>query len=482
MIGIVMTVTTQIAQPPTHVATQRPILNPAGLLTLLLGAALPMIDFFIVNVALSAIAADLHASTAALEMVVAAYGIAYSLLLVFGGRLGDTFGRRRLFVVGLAAFTATSLVCGLAPGIVTLIAARVAQGAAGALMFPQVLSMIQTATEGERRSSALGYYGATGGLAAVVGQVVGGALVTADIAGTGWRPIFLVNVPIGLAGLLLARSTLPETRSAHPLGVDGKGTAMFGVALLALLVPLTQGHALGWPMWTWLLLTAVPFVAVAFVAVERRLERTGHAVPLLPPSILRLGTMRKGLGIVLPFFTGFGGFMFVYAVVAQEALGLGAFGSGLGLAPLAAGFFATSITSSRLVARLGKRVIVLGAAVQAIGLLMLIATLLVTWPAGVLVLAPGMLVTGLGQGMVVATLFRVVLSQVPAERAGVGSGVLTTTQQTSLALGTALLGSLFAAVAEQIGMRDGFIAVMTLQVLAAFAIMRLASRLPDPRG
>jgi MFS family permease len=470
----------------THVAPLpvKPGLTSAGLATVLLGAALPLIDFFIVNVALPTIDANFHSSTATLELVVAAYGITYALLLVVGGRLGDAFGRRKLFIAGLTAFTITSLVCGAAPTAELLVLARAAQGASAALMLPQVLSIIQATTSGERRSKALGLYGATAGISMVIGQLLGGVLVAADIAGTGWRPIFLINVPIGLLGLLLAKKTLPETRSANPLGVDHLGTLLLGVSLLSLLIPLMEGQALGWPAWTIGLLALFPFAFAGFIAVERRLERAG-GMPLLPPSVLRMPSIQRGLGVAAPFFTGFGGFMFVIAMTLQDGLHMGPLGSGAALTPLAVGFLATSLVSSRLVTRFGHRVVVVGLLTQVAGLLVLIGSTLHAWPhLGVLDLAPGMLICGVGQGLAMTTVFRVVLSKVPSELAGVGSGVLTTTQQTFLALGVATLGSLFGSLstAGSVGMERAFVLVIAIQAALSFSVALLARTLPDPRG
>ncbi|NIH86182.1 MFS transporter [Amycolatopsis granulosa] len=463
-------------------AVTRPALTRGGLATVLLGAALAPIDLFIVNVALPTINTDLHTTTATLEWIVAGYGIAFALLLVIGGRLGDALGHRRVFSLGLAAFTLTSLICGIAPTAAVLVAARVAQGAAAALMVPQVLSIIQATTTGEQRSRTIGYYGATGGIAMVVGQLLGGVLVSADLAGSGWRPIFLVNVPIGLAGLVLARRLLPETRAHDPLGVDGRGTALLGLTLLALLVPLMEGRALGWPVWCWVLLGAFPFAAAAFVRVERRLEARG-GTPLLPPSVVRMPSMRRGLTVAVPFFVGFGGFLFVYALTLQDGLRLGPLASGLALTPMAVAFLVMSLLSSRLVARLGRYVIVVGTTVQVVGLLVLIAAVLVFWPhVTVLTLVPGMLITGAGQGLTGPTLFRVVLSRVPAESAGAGSGMLTTTQQSSLALGVATLGTLFAALTGPFGMAGALVLVTGLQAIMMAGIALTARRLPDPRG
>jgi MFS family permease len=469
---------------PVRAAHREPdTLGNTGLITVLLGAALPMIDFFIVNVALPTIDHDLHTSPAELELVVAGYGIAYALLLVLGGRLGDTVGRRRMFRYGLAAFTVTSLACGLAPTAGTLVAARIAQGAAAALMLPQVLSTIQATTSGAHRARALGRYGAVGGISTVIGQLAGGLLVSANLAGTGWRPIFLVNVPVGLAGLLLARRSVPETRASHPTPIDLPGTALLGLFLFALLVPLMEGRTLGWPLWTWLLLAASPVLGAAFLAVELRTERAGR-MPLLPPSLLRLPSMRRGLSVALPFFTAFGGFMFVYALAFQDGLRLEPLASGLALTPFALGFFVTSLASGRLVGRLGSRVVPVGALVNGAGMLATAATVLLAWPhVDALTLAPALLVAGLGQGMCMMPLFRIVLSQVPSDRAGAGSGALATTQQTSLALGVALLGTLFVTLSQPgaLGMRDAFALILLVQVAIVGLIALMSRALPDPR-
>ncbi|MEW2500048.1 MFS transporter [Amycolatopsis sp. NPDC047767] len=476
-----MTTTTTTPVHTTGVPT-RPALTSAGLVTVLLGAALPIIDFFIVNVALPTIDADLHASTATLELVVAAYGIAYAVLLVLGGRLGDAFGRRRLFLLGLTLFTLTSLVCGLAPNATTLVLARAAQGAASAMLLPQVLSIIQAGTTGEHRSRALGFYGATGGIATVVGQLLGGALVAADLWGTSWRPIFLVNVPIGLIGLVVARRTVPDSRAENPLGVDRWGTALLAASLLTLLVPLMEGGALGWPWWTIVLLVLFPFAVLAFARVETRLESRG-GMPLLPPALLRTANVRHGLVVAVPFFCGFGSFMFVYAVTLQDGLHLGPLGSGLVLTPMAVAYFVTSLVSSHLVARFGQKVVLAGGVIAAVGLLVLAGSALWAWPDLTLwELAPAMVLIGIGNGLAMTTLFRIVLSRVPHDLAGIGGGVMTTTQQTALALGVAVFGSLFAGLSTgSMGYEGAFVLVMALLAAVALLVVVLARKLPDPR-
>ncbi|MGW1199004.1 MFS transporter [Streptomyces sp. NPDC002536] len=455
-----------------------PVLSPLGLLTVLLGAALPMVDAFIVNVALPTIDRDLHAGPALLEMVVGGYGVAYAVLLVLGGRLGDMFGRRRLFLWGVVSFGVTSVACGLAPNAWTLVAARVAQGAASALLLPQVLASIQATTSGTARVRAMSHYSSTAGVSSAVGQVLGGVLVSLDIAGTGWRSIFLVNAPVAAVALVLALRTVPETRSEHPTRVDGPGTALLSVALISLLVPLTEGRSAGWPVWSWVLLAVFPFAAWAFLAVELRTERAGRT-PLVPPSLLRIHSVRSGLALLMPFCLGWGGFMFAIAVALQEGLRLGPMAAGLALVPLCAAFFVASLAGPRLAARHGRRVVTAGALFQSAGLLMLIATFHWGWHGldgwGT---APALAVQGLGQGLLFPLTMRTMLSEVPVAQAGVGGGVVTTAQQSFQALGVAALGTLFLSLAPSMGMRDALTVTLAVQLAAAAVTVVLSLRLP----
>ncbi|NEA61109.1 MFS transporter [Streptomyces sp. SID12488] len=459
-----------------------PVLGGLGLFTVLLGAALPLIDFFIVNVALPTIGRDLSASEAVLELVVAGYGVSYAVLLVLGGRLGDLFGRRRLFLGGMAAFAVTSLACGLAPTAWTLVAARIAQGAASAAMLPQVLATIQSATAGPRRARAMGLYGATAGLSMVAGQILGGVLVAADIAGTGWRSVFLVNVPVVLLGLILAARSVPETRSQHPEPVDVPGTLLLGVSLITLLAPLTEGRASGWPLWTWLSLAAFPFAAWAFLAIERGADRKGRT-PLVPPTLFALTSLRRGLLMIVPFAIGFSGFMFVIAVALQRGAGLGPVRAGLALAPMAVTFFAVSLAGPRLVARYGTRVVTVGGLIQGVGVALITVAVWRSWPdLGLVELLPGAAVAGAGQALQLPVLFRIILSEVEPARAGVGSGVMVTTQQAALALGVATLGTLFLSLAPGMGMRDALVTTLVVQVGGIALTTLLSLRLPRKIG
>ncbi|MDY0816010.1 MFS transporter [Kitasatospora purpeofusca] len=468
--------------PSSPSSPSSPSLGTAGLVTVLLGAFLPMLDFFIVNVALPTIDHDLAAGPAVLELVAAGYGIAFAVLLVLGGRLGDLFGRRRLFVVGAAAFAVTSLACGLAPGAWSLVAARAAQGASAALLIPQVLGTITAATHGARRGRALSVYGAVGGISVVIGQVLGGMLVAADLFGTGWRSVFLLNVPFALLALVLALRFVPESRAPQGAKVDVAGTVLLTASLLALLVPLMEGRAAGWPLWSWLLLALFPVFATAFALVERRVERLGGA-PLVPPTLLRIPEMRRGLGIAIPYFGGFGGFMFVIAVALQQGLHLGPVAAGWALVPMAVGYFTASLSGPRLIGRFGSRVLTAGAAVQALGLVTLAVTVLADWNGfSPLRMAPGVALAGIGQGLIGTPLFRVVLSKVPAARAGVGSGVLATSQQSSLALGVATLGTLYLSLAPTLGMDRALALCLGIQLLGSFTVLYLTTRLPRSIG
>jgi MFS family permease len=404
-------------------------------------------DFFITNVALPSINASLHASPSELELVIAGYGVAYAALLVLGGRLGDRYGRHHVFLGALIGFVVASAVCGFAPTVGVLIAARIVQGATAALLIPQVLATFHHTLQHQRKARALALYGATSGIAAVVGQLVGGLLVSADIAGTSWRPIFLVNVPVGLVVLLVAAGIVPKTRSNHPVGIDLPGTVLFAATLTALLIPLTEGHSLGWPWWTWALIAiAVVLGAVTFV-VEQRAERRGE-IPLLPPSLLRLPSMSRGLAMVFAFSIGFGAFMFVFALTVQDGLHADALHGGLAILPMAVLFFLGSVFAPRLIGRFGRAALSVGAVIQLAGLASLVVVFVQGWPhVSLWAMAVPLALAGAGQSMLFAGLFRSVLADVPTHLGGVGSGVLITLQQSGLALGVATLGTLYLSQA-----------------------------------
>ncbi|XVQ87338.1 MFS transporter [Microbispora siamensis] len=445
---------------------------------ILLGYVLNIIDVFVVNVALPTLSRTLGAGPAELELVVAGYTVAYACLLVIGGRLGDAFGRQRLFVTGMAGFTVASAICGLAPNAALLIVARVLQGGTAALMVPQVLATIQVFYQGAARQRAIGIFGATLGVSAAAGQILGGLVVSADLFGLSWRPIFLVNIPIGILGILAARRVVPESRAPKALSIDWPGTALLATTVLLLMLPLTLGRDENWPLWCWVLLAAVPFAAVGFAVVQSREERHGKA-PLLPPSLLRAPSMRRGLLTTLAFFPAFGGMILTTTISLQYGMHLGPLESGLTYISYAIAFLTASLLCPRLVPRFGKYVTVAGALLLAVGFAI---TALQAWSdydgLTPLSLAPALVVIGFGQGLIAIPLTGLVLIGVPPERAGVASGVLTTTQQTATALGVAGIGTLFFSVAAGHGFGSATVTAELVEAALALVTAVAACTLP----
>ncbi|MGW4567653.1 MFS transporter [Streptomyces sp. NPDC004561] len=455
-------------------------LSGIALVVVLTGYALSIVDASIVNVALSSISGDLHGGPAALELVVSGYGLTYAVGLVLGGRLGDAFGRRRLYAYGLAAFTVTSALCGLAPTIEFLVTARLLQGAAAAMLVPQVLATIQAVTEGQARARAIGMYGATAALGMVVGQILGGLLVSLDVAGIGWRSVFAINVPIGVAALLAVRR-VPGTRADAKPGFDPVGTVLFGVTMVCVLAVIVAGPDLGWPLWLWSLLAVAAAGALALVRAERGLEARGGS-PLLSPSVLSRPGMRRGLAAMVPFSAGFGAFLFVYALVAQGHFGLDGLASGAVLVPFAAAFFVVTLFTPRIAAALGGRIVTLGAVVQCAGLLLLALVIGLGWPHPSLALVlVGIGFFGVGAALTGPTLFRMILADVPPAQAGMGSGVLVTSQQMATALGATVGGTLYVSLSGWVSTASAAVLVVALLACFSVTVLVISLKLPDPR-
>jgi MFS family permease len=417
-------------------------LGRAGLYLLLAGQLLPMIDFSIVNVALDAMAHSLHANAMELELIVAVYGVAFAVCLAMGGRLGDNYGRRRLFGWGVMLFTVASLLCGLANAVWVLLAARALQGVAAALAMPQILATIHVSLRGQEHSRALGLYGAIGGLAFVVGQVLGGLLVSLDLGGLGWRSVFLINLPIGLVVLAYTRRLLPETRSPHPASIDWPGTGLLALVILCLLIPMALGSVLHWPWQCKAMLAMTPVLLYLLWSVELRQERR-KALPLLPPSLLRLPSIRFGVWIAILFFSSWSGFMFTMALTLQAGAGMSAMLSGNTFIAMGTAYFVGSLMTSRTVARFDKTsVLIFGCLVQMAGVLALLLALQSVWPSPtVFNLMAATVPIGFGQAFIVGCFYRIGLSEVPPAHAGAGSATLSTVQQSALGLGPAVFGT-----------------------------------------
>jgi MFS family permease len=410
-----------------------------------------LLDVFIVNVAAPTIGSDLHASGADLQLVVAGYAITYSVLLITGARLGDRFGHGRVHLVGLALFTSASLACGLAQGGTELIVFRLVQGAGSAVMIPQVLSLIQRTFTGEARVRALGAYSAVLAVGAAAGQVAGGVLVGADLMGSGWRPVFLVNVPVGLVLLVVGGRVLPRggARGARARGMDGPGLVLLAAAVSLVTVPLVLGHEEDWPLWSWLSLTAGVVLFALFCGYESRLARRGGA-PLIAPRVLR----HPGMGLAVLRITAVmavnGGFLFVLTLHVQGGLGYSALRAGLTFAPTAVVFGAVGLTWRRWPAAWQRALTPAGFALTALSVAAVGLAFKDGDQGGARLYGA---YAGVGAGLALAfspTLTRA-LAGVRPEDAADASGLLATVTQLGQLIGVAVFGTLFLNRLESLG-------------------------------
>ena len=413
----------------------------SALPVLMCGVFMIVLDFFVVNVALPSMQADLHASTSAIEWVVAGYGLTFAVFLIAGGRLGDMVGRRRTFAAGLALFVVASAACGLAPNPTVLVVARLAQGMAGALISPNVLAIMGVAFPGPARVRAITVYGMVMGLAAAGGQLLGGILIQANLFGWGWRTVFLINVPVGLVALAFTRRLVPESRVEHAGRIDVGGNVLAILGMTALVLPLVEGTQLNWPAWTWVSLAAAPLMFTAFVAHQRRLARRG-GTPLLDPALFGQRALLAGLGTQLVFWCGQASFFLVLALYLQKGRGLDALHAGLVFSILAVAYLVTSMRAPTLTLRFGRSLIAVGAVTLALGDIALLAAVHGD-AASIGLLAPGLVLVGAGMGLCITPLTTTVLSHADGERAGSVSGALATMQQVGNAVGVAVTGVIF---------------------------------------
>lgn len=471
---------------PTRLASNAAVSSPSepartgALVVVLVGTFMASLDVFIVNVSLPSIAEGLHASSSALEWVAAGYSLPYGVALITGARMGDRFGRRQLFLWGVAGFTVASAACGLAPTAGVLIATRVIQGLSAAMLTPQVLSILTTAFPDPRaRLRAIDAYAATIGIAGVLGQLIGGALVRWDIDGLGWRTCFLINVPVGIAVLLAGRRVLP-TIPTHSVRMDPGGTALIGGSLVLLTLPLVEGRSQGWPAWTWVCLAAFPFVLFAFVAYERR-QMVRGASPLIDLGLFRERAFNAGLVLQLLFWLGQGGFFFSLALYCQIGLGLSALRSGCLFLAIGAGYMASSSVARHVAARLGRQVLALGGGLALIGDLALLIGVHHSHVGHVWPLVIPLFVFGLGSGLVVGPLAGIIMTTVEPHHAGAASGALNTTLQIGSSTGVALLSVAFFHAAGAAGVPHsyelGFESVLPFMIGIAAAVAVLAQLL-----
>ena len=462
------------------------------LAVLLAGQFMALLDVTIVNVAMPTIGRSLHASGAELQLVVSGYTVSYAMLLITGARLGDLRGRRTLFLLGVAVFTLASALCGFAPSAVILIAARFVQGAGAAATMPQIMSTIQARFDGAARARALSAYSAVIASGFVAGQVIGGVLVSADLFGSQWRAVFLVNVPIGLAVLALAPRFIPRDAAAPAAGgaageaaggasgrgrVDLVGLAIAVPAVFAIVLPLTLGHQEGWPGWVLACIGAGLVLAFAFVVVERRIAaRGGH--PLVNLRVLSAPGLGSGLVAMLLLMTTYGGFLFAMALQLQNGLGDSALRAGLTFAPSALLFGLCGFFWSRLPVRLHHWLTPVACTVAA-AMYVFLGLDLASGTSGGPALQVILVVLGAGLALGFSPLVTHSLMRVPVTEAADASGLLTTTLQLGQAVGVATFGSVFLTLAGHSGVHtSGHAVAVTMFCVAAVLAVGVVASIP----
>lgn len=438
------------ANPPSP-----PLASPKGaalpLLVVLFASFIDLVDATIVVVAAPAIEASTGASSAQLQWVVAAYTLALGAGLITGGRLGDSYGRKRIFLLGLAAFAVTSALCALAGTPEALIGFRAAQGLAAGIMVPQVFGIIRGSFAPEQRAQAFGAYGAVQGLASVAGPLLGGLLVSANLFGMEWRSIFWINVPICVIAFIIGIRVLPESRSDRRSAFDIIGAVLAAAGIVLLLLPFIQSTSWGWAAPSWALLGAAVVILAAFVLYERRLLVRGGD-PVFDPTLIESRSFSAGLIASLLFFSGIGSLFLMLSVYLQDGAGRTALETGLTILPYAIGSLITSGIGVAFAARAGRVLLVAGSLVVALSYIALWAVVNSGEDPGYWPLAGGLFVGGLGLGLVVPILVNVILAGVPGQHAGAAGGVLSTVNQIGGAVGIATLTTaFFAAVSSGSG-------------------------------
>ena len=413
---------------------------------LLIGMFMSLLDATIVNVALPTIRTSLSANEATLSWIISGYALAFGLVLIPAGRLGDRFGHKWIFVTGLALFTVASLACGLAQDSTQLVVARVIQGLAGGIYLPAVTAFIQLLFTGKTRGTAFAVMGAVIGVSSALGPIIGGLLIQAFGEKEGWRYVFDVNVPIGIVALVAAVILLPTGAASTKAsgGVDWIGLVLLAGGLVAILVPLIEGQTLGWPLWTYVLIAGGVVLVVLFALWEIWYTKRGQS-PLVPPHLYSHAAFTGGTILALVYFAAFTSIFFSISILWQSGLGHTALESGFVSIPFAVGSILGASQSSRLAPILGRRVLVIGVGMLTVGLtavwlvlLLIPAADLTSWA----LLGP-LLTAGIGSGLFIAPNAQFIVATVDPQEAGAASGVVGTMQRLGSAVGIAVIGSVF---------------------------------------
>jgi MFS family permease len=447
-------------------------------IVMLTGGLLPSVDFFIINVSLPSIHTSTGANPAELQLIVSGYAASYAVFLITGGRLGDLYGRRRMFLIGMAGFVATNTLCGLATTPMQLVIGRVLQGLSAAMLVPQVLGSVRALFPSEAElAKALSFYGVMMGLAASIGQFSGGALVEWSPFGWGWRTVFLAKLPIGIPVMLAAWLIVPETSASRGRRLDLGGAVLVSLALACLVLPLSEGRQQGWPAWTLVMLAAVPVLAWVFIRFEAWLTARG-ASPLLDLALMAIPSFRRGVLVgTLFFFTT--AFYMLFGIYEQEGYGTDPLFTGLAILPYGVGLFVGPLVTAPLV-RLRPWLLTIGMVIQVAGYAGVAAVVAAGddgWPVVLTVL-----IAGFGQGIAYPRLFNTALGDVAPHQAGVAAGVLTSALQIGAALSVVAIGSLFFAVLGNDVGRDAYGRAFGIAQAATSTALLIAMLLSIPRG
>jgi len=427
-----------------HAATFTDKQKKLALLIVAFAFVMDLLDSTIVNIAIPSIQANLGASYAAIQWLIAGYSLTFALLLITGGRMGDVIGYKKIFMIGVSGFTIASFLAGIAPNTEFLVGARLIQGAMAALMVPQVMSLMQVMYKPAERAGVMGLFGMLGGLAASLGPIIGGLLIKANLFGWDWRPIFLINLPVGIVALLAGMKYLPEGKSIHPLHLDLKGTALIIVAFSLLIFPLIEGRELDWPMWIIVMLALSIPALIAFAWYEIRKDRRDKSA-LIVPTLFKIRTFATGLGLNILVESVMLGYFLTVTLVMQIGLGYSPIKAALTGIPTAVGMtLGFAVLGQKMIAKFGRNVILIGATAFTIGLVY------VTWviehfglDAQPLYFTPGLLLLGVGLSLVMIPIFSAALQDVDAGHAGSASGILSAVQQVGGAIGIAIIGVIF---------------------------------------
>jgi EmrB/QacA subfamily drug resistance transporter len=434
-----------------------------------------LLDTTIVTVAGPSVRNDLGGGASTLQWLSAAYTLSFAVLLVTGARLGDIFGRRRLFLLGSAGFTAMSAACALAPSPELLIACRALQGAFGALLIPQGFGLLKEVFAEDEMATVFGSFGPVMGLSAIAGPIVAGLLIDANLLGTGWRLVFLINVPVGVAALATAARTLPRGAMSPGARLDLGGMALVGLASLAIIYPLIQGREQGWPVWIFAMLAGGLALSAAFVVYERHRRES----PLIDPALLSNHAYTNGILVALSFFATFAGLMLIVSLFCQLGEGFSPVHAGLTLVPITVGMVLSLGASFALVGRFGRWLLHLGVILAAAGCAALGVTVSGAGSATTLALAPSLFVIGVGAGFIFGQLFDIILAGVAMEQVGSASGVLNAVQQLASSIGIAVLGTIFFSELTGGGPATSALGTIAWLCLIPLAVtFALAFRLP----